>query len=722
MNFDTASIRKWFATDTVSRRVAFEGVLFAFIYFGYRLGQGLVSDQYPAARANADALIGWEKSLGMYFELGWHQFFMDTGLTMEVINWYYENMHFPITLLALVWVFLHFHDKYGVVRNFWLLFTLGAFIVQWIVPMMPPRLMPELGFIDISSTRPGGIYSEDELGPLTNQIAAMPSVHFGWSMFAAMAVIYVRRHWTSWLALIHPAVTFLAIVATANHWVLDAVFALPLLAVAFWLAHLRLHHRVNDAIGREPFKKELPPIDPRPFIALENRAANFQGMAAVSLAGFAAALALSWNWFDVDEFANLQQAFGVAAGNQLYVDLVSHHPPMYVFPFVAFLVGLPGSTLFWARAMSMLMTWTAGVLGAHMFWRRGYKKTSGVFLGMWTLNLFVLLAGSRAMNEVPVLFFLVLAAWLWTSEREDWLVGVLVGAVLALSFMTRFTTVFFAVPFLFINQRRLPYAIASGLAVLAGILAFMWTVNPDMLQNFLNEAVLYQSGRVSIGRVFAFGQILLGLGILVLAAVWRFVPDLRPRNNKWARLSLVALGGLLLMLVLPRVYIHYFLPVAPVMTAFAAAGLMKKQLSTVAKQVIIGSVLLTGILLMGIYFSATPHNSLKDAKEVSAWVELHTDEDALVLTDAPEYAILAHRENWEYYFWNLRDNYDAETLAASFADVQLVIASERLGDGNGFPEGFEEKLADLPCYEMGTVQMYWTQNTTAPADMVGCDE
>jgi hypothetical protein len=710
----------WVKTDSMSRRISFEGVLFAFIYFAYRLGQGLVSDQYPKAAANAATLIDWEKSIGMYFELQWHQFFMDTGLMMEVINWYYENMHFPVTLLALVTVFLHYHNKYGIIRNYWLLFTVGAFIVQWIVPMMPPRLMPELGFIDISSTRPGGIYSEDELGPLTNQIAAMPSVHFGWSMIAATSIIYVRRHWTSWLALIHPAATFVAIVATANHWMLDAVFALPILAAAFLIARLDLHHKVWVAFGQEPFRRDMPAVDPRPFLALERRAGNFRGMAAVSLAVFVAALAFSWNWFDVDEFANLQEAFGVAGGQMLYVDLASHHPPLYVFPFLAFLVGLPGSTLLWARVASMLMTWGAGVLGAHMFWRRGYKKTSGAFFGMWTLNLFVLLAGTRAMNEVPVLFLLVLAAWLYTSERDDKLVGVLVGAILAVSFMTRFTTVFFAVPFLFINRQRLPYAIVSGAATITAILAFMWTVDANLLQGFLDQAVLYQSGRVSIGRVFAFAQILLGIGILVIASVWHFVPELRPRRNRWSKLAMVAFLGLLAMLMLPRVYIHYFLPIAPVMTAFAAAALMKKGLSTVAKQVIIGAVLLTGILLMGIYFSATPHNSLSDAKDVGAWVEAHTDEDALVLTDAPEYAILGHRENWGSYFWNLRENYSAAEMNETLSEVQLLIASERLANGNGYPEGFVDYLVDLPCLEMGTVSIYWTQNSTAPAEMIGC--
>lgn len=706
-----ARVRAWATGGSLSRAVALEGVVFFVVYMAYRLGQGLVSDQYLEAEENAWSLIAWEQQLGLYFELAWQQSMLETGLLMELFNWYYENMHFPVTLLALVWVFVQHHSEYRSVRNMWLLFTASAFVVQWLWPLMPPRLMPELGFIDISSTRPGGIYSEDALGPLTNQIAAMPSVHFGWALFAALAVWAVRPKASSLIAFLHPAATFVAIVVTANHWVLDAVFAVPMLAAAYYVTRSPRFDGMWTRLrqGRDP-ARTLPAVDKRVTAFLRRHLSDFRRVAWISLAVFVVGTALSWNWFDVDEFANLQQAAWVQEHEAtLYEDVASHHPPLYTVTVLALAWLLPGSALFWARMASMFMAWGAGILAGHMFLRTGHRSAAVTFVLLWSVNVYVVLAGTRAMNEVPVLFLVTLAAWIYTHPTlPDGRAGLLTGLVLAVSFLTRFTTVFFAPAFLLFQRQRLGWAVASGASTLALAASMAAIIDPDILRQFWAQTVVFQTGRSQMGAFFTVGQIILGSGLIVYGAIYRFVPQLRPRRSPWTAGAAVALGSLLLMSLLPFIAPHYFLPFMPVLTALAAVALVQKDVSVAGRQFVAAAILLTGIVLSGIYLYATPHDNLEEAQEAAAWVELNTPEDMPVLTDAPEYALLAERVNWEGYFWNQRFTVPAAALNASVEYVSVVIASPRIEKGEAWPDGFQATLDQMPCRTIGPATIYWT--------------
>jgi hypothetical protein len=70
---------------------------------------------------------------------------------------------------------------------------------------------------------------------VANQFAAMPSLHFGWALIVAIGLgRLTRRRSRLWMA--HPLITLLAIVATGNHYWLDAAVAAVLVvaAVGWW--------------------------------------------------------------------------------------------------------------------------------------------------------------------------------------------------------------------------------------------------------------------------------------------------------------------------------------------------------------------------------------------------------------------------------------------------------------------------------------------------------
>jgi hypothetical protein len=70
---------------------------------------------------------------------------------------------------------------------------------------------------------------------MANQFAAMPSLHFGWALMVAIGLIAATRSRLRWLWLLHPLLTLLVIVGTANHYWLDAVVAAVLLGIALAL-------------------------------------------------------------------------------------------------------------------------------------------------------------------------------------------------------------------------------------------------------------------------------------------------------------------------------------------------------------------------------------------------------------------------------------------------------------------------------------------------------
>ena len=92
----------------------------------------------------------------------------------------------------------------------------------------PPRFLPELGYIDLSTR-----YGFDLYGPVgtgvSDQFAAMPSIHVGWAAVVSFGIIAVTTAWWRWLFLGHVIITFLVVAATGNHWWLDGIVAIGLL-------------------------------------------------------------------------------------------------------------------------------------------------------------------------------------------------------------------------------------------------------------------------------------------------------------------------------------------------------------------------------------------------------------------------------------------------------------------------------------------------------------
>jgi hypothetical protein len=226
-------------------------LLYVLAFYGvYTLvrNRGLDPDAHVQAYHNALRVIRAEQWLHSFHE-AWvqHLFYPSAKWFLKFWNVYYGSAHFIVTVIAIVWLFRRDPRRYPLWRNT-LAFTTGLALIGFaFFPLMPPRLLdmaPPLGggrhfhFVDTLQVV-GGLWSFDSgtMQKISNQYAAMPSLHFGWSSWCAL-VLYplVRRRWVKALVLAYPFLTLFAIVVTANHYWLDAAGGAVVLAIGFALA------------------------------------------------------------------------------------------------------------------------------------------------------------------------------------------------------------------------------------------------------------------------------------------------------------------------------------------------------------------------------------------------------------------------------------------------------------------------------------------------------
>jgi membrane-associated phospholipid phosphatase len=151
---------------------------------------------------------------------------------------FYGTAHFAVTVGALLYLFFRQPWRYPRWRNTLAWTTALALIGFAFFPLMPPRLLPQhYHFVDTLKTV-GGLWSF-ESGPVSavsNQYAAMPSLHFAWSTWCALAIApAIKRRWLKPLVFLYPLLTLICIVVTGNHYILDAVGGAVCLALGYGL-------------------------------------------------------------------------------------------------------------------------------------------------------------------------------------------------------------------------------------------------------------------------------------------------------------------------------------------------------------------------------------------------------------------------------------------------------------------------------------------------------
>ncbi|HEX2063568.1 MAG TPA: phosphatase PAP2 family protein [Acidimicrobiales bacterium] len=218
------------APDRGPRRLRWwREVLYVLAFYGvYTLirNEGVATDNQREAFRHAKQVIGLQRSLGIYHEETIQDWFLPWRWFIWSWNVFYGTAHFVVTVVVLVYLFRRLSRRYPLWRNTLACTTALALIGYALYPLMPPRLLPaSYGFVDTLKVV-GGLWSFDSeaVEKVSNQFAAMPSLHFGWALWCVLALLpCIRRRWVRVLVVSYPFLQLFAIVVTANHYVLDAV-------------------------------------------------------------------------------------------------------------------------------------------------------------------------------------------------------------------------------------------------------------------------------------------------------------------------------------------------------------------------------------------------------------------------------------------------------------------------------------------------------------------
>jgi PAP2 superfamily len=199
--------------------------------------------------------LSFERSVNRFFDQvhwgGWHYL-------ANAADYYYALMHFVVVISVLVWVYVKRPLNYRSARTVLYATNAIAALGFWFYPLAPPRLLPNHDFIDtVVKYHTWGSWGSGGISKVSNQFAAMPSLHIGWSLWAGITLFMLSgRWWIRALGLAYPVVTFFVIIGTANHYTLDAAGGVVALAGGFVIQRLLTGRHVYRS-GAEDIPEHL---------------------------------------------------------------------------------------------------------------------------------------------------------------------------------------------------------------------------------------------------------------------------------------------------------------------------------------------------------------------------------------------------------------------------------------------------------------------------------
>lgn len=217
-----------------------ELLLIGGLYVVYSLARVLASGDLGAATATAQRVLDLERLVHLDVEHPLNDLFAGHRWLAVPSSFYYAAAHYVATPAVLLWLWVGRRGRYPGARRALVAATAVALALYVALPTAPPRLVggyhdvlaatSDVGWWSTSASAPQG------LGGLTDELAAMPSMHVGWALWCALVLhAYAGRRALRALGWTHLALTVLVVVGTGNHWVLDAVVGAAIVGAAWRL-------------------------------------------------------------------------------------------------------------------------------------------------------------------------------------------------------------------------------------------------------------------------------------------------------------------------------------------------------------------------------------------------------------------------------------------------------------------------------------------------------
>ncbi|WP_327291003.1 phosphatase PAP2 family protein [Streptomyces sp. NBC_01198] len=279
-------------TATAPRAAAYRGrlrwwtelPLIAVVYALYSGARLLVRGDVDDAVEHGADILHFEQLTHLDPERWFNQLFTHHAFLGVPADFAYASLHYVVTPSILVWLWLRRPTHYRTARTWLLISTLIGLIGFTAVPTAPPRLLPGAhGFMDTMAQYGSyGWWGTDAsaprgMGHLTNQYAAMPSLHVGWSLWCGIMLFRYGRHWfVRTLGVLYPLTTALVVMGTANHYLMDAAAGVATMGIGFLLAKPalrvvdRIQVRVRGRFGTRPAAVAVTAGTPQPATAGTN--------------------------------------------------------------------------------------------------------------------------------------------------------------------------------------------------------------------------------------------------------------------------------------------------------------------------------------------------------------------------------------------------------------------------------------------------------------------
>ncbi|MEV8513795.1 phosphatase PAP2 family protein [Dactylosporangium sp. NPDC051484] len=201
------------------------------LFLAYKVGRLVVDGRVSAAFADADLIWDIERALRLPHEASVQHVLLSAEALVRAANVFYAVVHFPASIAFLVFMYWFRPEHYIRFRRILAWLTGIGLVIHFAFPLAPPRMLDSLDLIDTAAVYGPSVYGPPQTDTLSNQYAAMPSLHVGWALVIAAGLIHATRSRWRWLWLAHPVVTMLVVAGTANHYWLDGVVAAVLVGV-----------------------------------------------------------------------------------------------------------------------------------------------------------------------------------------------------------------------------------------------------------------------------------------------------------------------------------------------------------------------------------------------------------------------------------------------------------------------------------------------------------
>jgi hypothetical protein len=238
--------------------------LLAGAYWAWRHARGAVDGSMGVSFSHARDLVSAERSLGLLFEPNLQHWAVSAGWPADLARWGYANLHFKGSCLMLAVLYFGYRGCYGFVRN--AIFAAMAISVLGyaLFPTAPPRFLPELGLDPSSAVTGNNPLLSNPGDPLFNPFAAVPSMHVGLSVILAWSLgVLVRRRLLKAAFFSYPLLMTYVVVASGNHFWLDAVLGLLTAALATGVAMLLARLNSDWSFGSATRSAPTGDLEPR---------------------------------------------------------------------------------------------------------------------------------------------------------------------------------------------------------------------------------------------------------------------------------------------------------------------------------------------------------------------------------------------------------------------------------------------------------------------------